>query len=142
MAERTFVRSAGEMKANARRLSDELLTQGDLAVADEILSTDCQHHTPCGIGPGVAGVKQWVREFPRAFPDLHAIVEAEIAEGDMVVQRLTLSGTHRGEYCNLPPTWPTHQMAGCVAIQRLGCDGKVVEQWATWDRLGVLRQFG
>ena len=141
MAERTFVRSAGEMKANARRLSDELLTQGDLAVADEILSTDCQHHTPCGIGPGVAGVKQWVRELRRAFPDLHAIVEAEIAEGDMVVQRLTLSGTHRGEYCNLPPTGRRTRWQ-LVAIQRLGCDGKVVEQWATWDRLGVLRQFG
>ncbi len=141
MAKRTFAQSAGEMKANARRLSDELLTQGDLAVADEILSTDCRHHTPCGIGPGVAGVKQWVRELRRAFPDLHAIVEAEIAEGDMVVQRLTLSGTHRGEYCNLPPTGRRTSWQ-LVAIQRLGCDGKVVEQWATWDRLGVLRRFG
>ena len=132
--------SPDELKARARRLPDELLTQGDLAVADELLAPDCACHAPATLAPGVAGAKRWVAALRRAFPDLSAVVEAEIAEGDTVVQRIACSGTHQGAFLGLPPTgrrvaW---QM---VAIQRIGRDGKVAEHWASWDRLGVLRQL-
>ena len=76
----------------------------------------------------------------RAFPDLSAVVEAEVAEGDTVVQRIALSGTHRGDCLGLPPTGRRVAWA-LVAILRLGRDGKVAEHWASWDRLGVLRQL-
>ena len=130
-----------ELKARARRLPEELLTQGDLAVADEVLAPDCLHHAPAPLAPGIEGLKHWARALRRAFPDLLALVEDEIAEGDTVVQRLTLSGTHRGSFLGIPATgrrvaWQL------VAIQRLDRDGKVAEQWATWDRLGLLRQLG
>ena len=130
-----------ELKARARRLPEELLTQGDLAVADEVLAPDCVHHAPAPLAPGVEGVKQWARALRRAFPDLRAIVEAEIAEGDTVVQRLTLSGTHAGAFLGLPPTGrrATWQL---VAIQRMGPDGKCAERWSSWDQLGLLRQLG
>jgi steroid delta-isomerase-like uncharacterized protein len=129
-----------ELKIRARRLPEELLTQGDLDIADEVLAPDCLHHAPAPLAPGVEGLKRWARALRRAFPDLRAIVEDEIAEGDTVVQRLTLSGTHRGTFLDIPPTGKraTWQL---VAIQRLGPDGKVAEQWASWDRLGLLRQL-
>jgi predicted ester cyclase len=77
----------------------------------------------------------------RALPDLRAIVEDEIAEGDAVVQRLTLSGTHEGSLCGVPPsgrraTWPL------VVILRLGPDGRFAEHWSSWDLLDLLRQLG
>jgi predicted ester cyclase len=130
-----------ELKVRARRLPDELLTQGDLAVADEFLAVDCVHHSPAPLLPGVEGVKQWVRTLRRAFPDLRAIVEDEIAEGDTVVQRLTLSGTHAGKFLGIAPTgrrvaWQL------VAIQRLGRDGKFAEHWSSPDLFGLLRQLG
>ena len=130
-----------ELKARARRLPEELLTQGDLAVADEILAADCRHHAPAPLAPGSEGLKRWVAALRRAFPDLCAIVEDEIAEGDTVVQRLTLSGTHEGVCCGAPPTGrrATWQL---VAILRVGLDGKVAEHWSTWDERGVLRQLG
>ena len=129
-----------ELKARARRLADELLTQGDLAVADELLAPDCACHAPAALAPGAAGAKRWVAALRRAFPDLSAVVEAEIAEGDTVVQRIACSGTHRGGFLGLPPTgrrvaWQL------VAIQRIGPDGRVAEHWASWDRLGVLWQL-
>ena len=96
--------SPDELKAHARRVPEELLTQGDLAVADAVFGPNLVHHGPTPHAPGVAGAKQFALALRRAFPDLCAIVEDEIAEGDTVVQRLTLSGTHRGEYCGLPPT--------------------------------------
>ena len=133
--------SPEELKVRARRLPEELLTQGDLAVADELLAPDCLHHAPAPLAPGVAGVRRWVAALRRAFPDLCAVVEAEIAEGDTVVQRIACSGTHQGEFLSVPPTGrrATWQL---VEIQRLGPDGKVAEHWSSWDQLGLLRQLG
>ena len=118
-----------ELKAHARRIPEELLTQGDFAVADELLATNVEE------------VKGWVRVLRRAFPDLRAIVEDEIAEGDRVAQRLTLSGTHAGEFLGILPTGRsvTWQL---VAIQRLGRDGKFAEHWSSPDLCGLLRQLG
>lgn len=133
--------SPEELKAHARRVPEELLTQGDLAVADAVFAPDLVHHGPPPHAPGVAGAKQFALALRRAFPDLCAIVEDEIAEGDRVVQRLTLSGTHRGEYRGLPPTGrrATWQL---VAIQRISPEGKIAEHWSSPDLFGLLRQLG
>jgi steroid delta-isomerase-like uncharacterized protein len=130
-----------ELKSRARRLPEELLTQGDLAVADELVAPGCVHHAPAPLVCGIEGLKQWARALRRAFPDLCALVDDEIAEGDRVVQRLTLSGTHAGEFLGIPPTGKrvTWQL---MAIQHLDPGGKVAEHWAIWDQLGLLRQLG
>ena len=140
MAEGRSAMSPDELKARVRRLPDELLTQGDLAVADELLAPDCACHAPAALAPGVAGATRWVAALRRAFPDLSAVVEAEVAEGDTVVQRIACRGTHRGTFLGLPPTGrrATWQL---VAIQRIGPDGRVAEHWSSWDQLGVLRQL-
>ena len=130
-----------ELKARARRIPEELLTQGDLAAADELVAPDCVYHAPAALVCGPAGMKQWVRDLRRAFPDLCAIVEDEIAEGDRVVQRLTLSGTHAGAYGGIPPTGKRATWH-LVAILRLGRDGKIAEYWSSTDLSGLLRQLG
>jgi predicted ester cyclase len=130
-----------ELKARARRIPEELLTQGDLAVADEVIAADCLYHAPAPLATGVDGVKRWVTALRRASPDLSALVEDEIAETGWVVQRIACSGTHHGEFLGFPPTGrrATWQL---VAIQRIGPDGKFAEHWASLDLLGVLRQLG
>src|SRR3954452_6400234 len=135
-----YAMSPDESKARARRLPEELLTQGDLGVAGEVLAADCLHHAPVPLMPGIAGVTGWVTLLRRAFPDLHAIVEDEIAEGDRVVQRLTLCGTHEGEFIGVLPTGRRASWQ-VVAIQRLGEDGKVAEYWASLDLFGLLAQL-
>ena len=133
--------SPDELKVRARRIPEELLTQGDLAVADELLTPDCSYHTPHPVAPGVDGVKSWVVALRRAFPDLRAIVEDEIAEGNTVVQRLTLSGTHEGPFFSLPPTGRSvaWQM---VEILHADPHDRIAEHWSSWDQLGLLRQLG
>ena len=130
-----------ELKARARRLPEELLTQGDLAIADEVLAPDHIHHALTRPASGVEGAKQFVLALRRAFPDLSAVVEAEIAEGETVVQRIACSGTHQGELLGLPPTGRRAAWQ-LVAIQRIGPDGKCAEHWASWDQLGLLQQLG
>lgn len=90
--------SPEDLKAHARRVADELLTQGDLAVADAVFAPDLVQHGLLSHDPGLAGAKEFVRALRRGFPDLRASVEDEIAEGDRVAQRLVLSGIHRGAY--------------------------------------------
>ncbi len=130
-----------DMKACARRIADELFSQGDLAVADEILAPDLIHHTPETHVEGSEGAKQFVLALRRAFPDLSATVEDQIAEGDKLVQRIRWSGTHEGEFFGVPPTGK-RVTAELMEIHRFGSDGKITEHWSSMDQLGLLQQLG
>jgi predicted ester cyclase len=63
-----------------------------------------------------------------------------IAEGDLVVSRVTAVGTQTGERFGVPPTGRRFTSTG-IAIHRIA-DGKIVEHWAETDRLGALQQLG
>ena len=94
-----------ELKTRARRVVEEILNQGDFAVANELISPDCVHHVPGGQPvPGLAALRDWVALTLSIFPDFHAIVEDEIAEDDRVVQRITCYGTHQGQFPGVHPT--------------------------------------
>lgn len=129
-----------DLKVRARRIAEELLTQGDLYVADELFTFACHHHAPRPIDSGAGGMKGWVVELRRAFPDLRAIVEEEVVDGNRVAQRLTLHGTHTGTLEGVPPSG---RRASWVLIEllRVGPDGRFVEHWCIWDELGLRRQL-
>ena len=133
--------SPDELKVRARRIAEELLTQGDLAVADELFARDCHHHAPRAVAPGAHGMKRWVVALRRAFPDLRAIVEDQVAEGNRTVQRPTLGGTHEAALFGVPTKgrlaiWPL------VEMLRVGPDGTFAEHWCVWDELDLRRQLG
>jgi predicted ester cyclase len=133
--------SLDELKARARRIPEELLTQGDLAVADEVIDPDCRHYASQPITPGIDGVKSWVLTLRRAFHDLRAVVEDEIAESDTVVQRLTIGGTHEGTLFGVRPSGRRVEWQE-VEILRVGSNGKFTERWSSWDRHDLLQQIG
>jgi predicted ester cyclase len=139
--EGAFAMSPDELKVRARRIAEELLTQGDLHVADELFAPACHHHASRPIGNGAHGMKRWVVALRRAFPDLRAIVEDEVAEGNRVAQRLTLGGTHTAALEGVPPNG---QHATWVVVELLcvGPDGRFAAHWCVWDELGLLRQLG
>ena len=134
--------SPEELKARARRLVEEVFNQGDLAVAEELISSDYLHHVPGEPpAPGLTGFKDWVTLMHSTFPDFHVIVEDEIAEGDRVVQRVTVRGTHERELFGVLPTGRKVTF-GAVDINRAGPDGKFAEHWSSVDLLGLLQQLG
>ena len=91
-----------------RRYADAVNT-GDVALIsktiDEVVEPNALIRTPLPIeATGAELLKEVFGRLHRAFPDLHITVEDLIAEGDKVVARDTVSGTHQGEYMGLPPT--------------------------------------
>jgi steroid delta-isomerase-like uncharacterized protein len=77
----------------------------------------------------------------RAFPNLTHTVEDVIAEGDKVVTRYTIRGTHQGETEEFGPPTGKHLELEGITIHRIE-DGKIVEEWERYDNLSVLQQLG
>jgi predicted ester cyclase len=90
--------------------------------------------------PGPAALTANLERYIHAFPDGRVVVEDQIAEGGTVVSRWTLRGTQTGELAGIAPTGKQVTVAG-MTISRVDGD-LVVEEWVTWDRLGMLVQLG
>ena len=74
------------------------------------------------------------------FPDLHVTVEDIIAEGDKVVGRTTIRGSHTGEFMGMAPTGKQFTIQAIDVMRFAG--GKVVEHWGNQDDLGMMQQLG
>jgi predicted ester cyclase len=117
----------------------------DLAIVtetiDSLVAPDAIIHTPLPFeASGAALMKELFVRLLRAYPDLHIEVEDLIAEGDRVVSRNTVTGTHLGEYLGLAPTGRSVAYDE-VVIMRFA-DGRMAESWAVVDMLAQLRQLG
>ncbi len=120
---------------------ERLFNTGELALADELVSEDfLNHDAPPGVPPGPAGLRQMVTMLRTAFPDIHYNTEEVIAEGDKVVARTILRGTHTGPFFGIPPTG-RQVVQEQIHILRF-VDGKAVEHRAVRDDLGMLQQLG
>ena len=106
-----------------------------------MLPPDTVWHMPEQELRGIEEAKQFVSSFIEAFPDISFSVEDLIAEGDKVVSRYTISGTHQGETEEFgPPTGRQMALEG-ITIHRFE-DGKIVEEWERYDNLSALQQLG
>jgi serine phosphatase RsbU (regulator of sigma subunit) len=132
--------SAEENKAIFRRYVEEITNRGNFDLADEIFGRYLAHQ-PDGsvLERGPEDVRRFQGEFRSAFLDIHATVEDQIAEGDKVVTRWKLRGTHEGEFRGIAPTGEEVEING-IGIFRFSPEGKVVESWDSYDQLNLMRQ--
>ena len=129
-----------ENKAIVKEFIDRLFTEGDVSVLDELAAPDYVDHDPPFGGTGtVDGWRAMAAMIRDAFPDWHSDPHALYAEGDIVVERFTASGTHKGEIFGIPPSEIVCTLAG-INIFRVR-DGKIVERWGRVDELGMMRQL-
>ena len=131
-----------ENKAIVRQQEEELFTQGNLDAADEVYAPDFVGHDPSNSEEvrGLEAAKRAASDYRQAFPDLRVTVEDLIAEGDRVAARLRFRGTHLGELDGIAPTGRRVDCTGIV-ISRIE-EGKIAEDWANFDDLGMMRQLG
>ena len=130
-----------ENRAILDRLNAEVLRQANLDAVDELMSDDFVEHDP---PPGMAGDRQGFKDFVagihQAFADQLHTVHDQIADGDRVVERWTMSATHVGDWLGIPPTHKRITVSG-MDISRLE-NGRIAEHWTQIDVLGMLQQLG
>ena len=128
-------------KAIVKEFIDRLFTEGDVSVLDELAAPEyVDHHPPFGGARTLDGWRATATMIRDAFPDWHSDLHAPYAEGDIVVERFTASGTQRGDIFGLPSSETVCTLDG-INIFRVR-DGKIVERWGRVDELGLLRQLG
>jgi steroid delta-isomerase-like uncharacterized protein len=130
-----------DLKAISRRVF-EGISAGNLAVVDEHFDRGWRFHhddvPPQPLGPEF--LKGLVTIVRNGFPDARWTVHDMVSEGDKVVIRYSLSGTHRGEFRGMAPTGKQVQVNG-IAIERFE-KGRITESWDLWDDARLLQQLG
>jgi predicted ester cyclase len=133
--------SAADDKATLRRIPLEVINEGRTEVIDEVLAEDFRSHsegTP--FPPDREGLKSFISALRAGFPDITYSVIHEIAEGDIIVQHVHVSGTMRGDFGGMKATGKSASWDE-VHITRMR-DGKGVEHWPSVDQLDMLQQLG
>ncbi len=131
-------------RESLKRLNDAI-NSGDLELIsktiDEVIKPDALIRTPMPAeATGAALVKEVFGKLLLAFPDLHVTVEDVIAEGDKLVSRNVVTGTHQGDYMGLPPTGRSVTYNE-IFIGRFD-DGRIAETWGVVDVHSQMRQLG
>ena len=132
-------------KAAVSRFVDDAIGTGDAEVIsktiDELVEPDVLIHMPLPIqATGAQALKQVWAMLLRGLPDVHVTVEDLIAEGDKVVNRNTVTGTHQGEYMGLPPTGKSITYNEIFIFRFVG--GRIAEMWGVVDVFSQMKQLG
>ena len=133
--------SREENKDIVRRFHDGMLEFFHTGNLDFLLHTvhpDCAFGMP-GMPASVEGMKQALPAFRTAFPDLCATMGEMLADGDKVAYRLTVTGTHSGEFMGIPATGKRITLTETHIDQV--ANGKIVRHDGDWDQMGMMQQL-
>jgi steroid delta-isomerase-like uncharacterized protein len=129
-------------KAIVRRLYEEVWNKRRLEVVEELISPSHGLNDPIVFGSqmGPELYKRRVVELTTSFPDLRFTIEDMITEKGKVGVSWIISGTHQGEFMDIPAIGSKISMEG-ITIHHI-TNGKILDSHARWDALGLVRQLG
>jgi len=119
----------------------EIYNSNNLDALSEVVAEDFL--TPRmmpGMPPGLEGARRIHKATLLGMPDWHTKIVDLIAEDDKVVARITMTGTHTGDFFGIPATGKKISFSG-IYIVRIA-NGKIVEHWGEEDSVGLLQQLG
>ena len=129
---------------SARDVVDELFRRqqaGDETVLDDLVAADLVNHAA---GPqGREGLRQILQTIEADLGPTRLEQHHLIGEGDLVVQHVTLHGTHRASSMPLLADVPVTGRPAAwsfIHIWRVA-DGMIVEHWACRDDMGLVEQL-
>ena len=133
--------STEENKAIVRRYLDEVWNKRNVNILDELMAPNYARYLPGQDKPlDREGQKQRITGFHKAMPDLVFLIDDLFAEGDSVVFRVMIRGTHQGAFLGVAPTGKQLTVTA-IDIAHLE-NGKIVDHWGQMDMLGLMRQLG
>ena len=136
----------GSRKAESMQPIFDLLTElwnsGNLELLAQVYGDDTKRSDPNTPQPvhGTQPIADYIAEVRTGFPDFKIEIKQQVGEGDQVVSEWTCTGTHKGVYQGIPAAGRYVTVPG-VSVNRIQ-DGKIVEEHAYFDRLGLLQQLG
>lgn len=133
--------SSSKNKELLKRFYKEVYVNWDLKVADEMLSPEfVSHDWPENGHKGPQAFRDYYAVLRKAVPDATYEVKDLIADGDRVVVRWEMHGTHRGNFpgIDIVPSGQPITLKG-VAIYRVA-NGKLMERWVVSDLYGLLKE--
>lgn len=135
--------SAQSNLATARRVIDKAWNGRDLSILDEVMSEDLVTHDPAEDRDlhGLDELRERMRTYQEAMPDMKVRIEDELASGNLVAMRWSVKGTNDGEFAGNPPTHREVKITG-LSMERFDSEGRIVETWDQWDNLGMMAQLG
>jgi steroid delta-isomerase-like uncharacterized protein len=123
---------------------EKVFNEGELELLDLLMSPDAINHELEIFGPSAArgpeAVRQFIRVFRSAFPDLQVTVIDQLGDGDRVATRWKMEGTQTNRLMGIEATNRSMSVEG-IRIDRIA-NGRIVETWNRWDTLEMLRQLG
>ena len=123
------------------RRYQEIYNSNQLDRLTEVVSEDLM--TPKimpGVPQGLEGGKQVHQRTLIGMPDWNTTIEDMLAEGDKVVARIRMAGTHTGDFFGIPATGKRVEFTGIYIVQI--ANGKIVEHWGEEDGVSLLQQLG
>jgi predicted SnoaL-like aldol condensation-catalyzing enzyme len=117
-------------KQTVTRFNKEFIEKGNLQAFEEIVAEDFVNRSAAtlNIPAGRNGIKDYIMDVLRiALTDINVQIFDQIAEGDTVVTRKSISGIQVGEFLNKPATNQRIVMH-LIDIVKLK-DGKYTEHW-------------
>ena len=75
-----------------------------------------------------------------AFPDLHYRIDDLVVGDGAAAVRVTLTGTHQGDFFGTPPTGKKVRVSQ-MNIEQFR-DGRIAQHWRVTDELALMRQLG
>ena len=128
-------------KQLVREFFDRAFVEHDLDAAVELVASDYSLHDPLrpDFEGGPEAFTRAQRAYETAITGHHLTVEDQVAEGDKVVTRWTVTGTQRADLPGIPNRGKSFRVGG-ITISRVA-NGRIAEEWQVWDDAGLRRQL-
>jgi steroid delta-isomerase-like uncharacterized protein len=127
-------------KAVVQRYWDGKWNERRPEILDELQTRDVSYHGTSMTMNGIEEYKQVYGIYLSALHDTRIEVEELVAEGDKVMSRVALRGTHGGDLGGMPPTGKTFTVSAFTVFRIV--DGRIAEEWEILDELGMMHQLG
>lgn len=140
----TVASAQGETRAEKVALVTTLyqaFNTGDVGMLDGVVAEAFVDHMALpGTGPGLGGLKEAVTIFRTGLPDMNITIAAVVVEDNLVAVRQVTTGTHLGDFLEVPASGAELSFTAFDMYQVQG--GLIVESWHVEDLLSALTQIG
>lgn len=128
-------------KGIVRQYIEQVVNAGDLEAMEKFVADNVvDHNVPPDAPQGIETFRRHLAAVLHTYGDFYLTIEDQIAEGDMVVTRVTARGVHQNEWFGLRPSGKRITLTG-INIDRV-TGGKIAEHWGEADTISALIQMG